>query len=114
CHTNHCPTGVATQDKLLQRGLVVTDKTERVYHFHRNTIRALAEVVGAAGLEKPADLLPCHIYHRVSATRSLPADEVYDLLPTGALLKNPETTHLAVDWARANANTFAPNMGTHI
>ncbi|VAV92204.1 Ferredoxin-dependent glutamate synthase, partial [hydrothermal vent metagenome] len=41
CHTNHCPTGVATQDKLLQRGLVVTDKTERVYHFHRNTIRAL-------------------------------------------------------------------------
>lgn len=110
CHTNHCPTGIATQDKLLQRGLVVTDKADRVYHFQHNTIRALAEVVGAAGLSHPAQLQPHHLYHRVSATRALPADEVYDLLDKDELLAHPEKTSLAVDWARADTNSFAPNM----
>jgi hypothetical protein len=37
CHTNKCPTGVATQDPLRQRALVVPDKAERVASFHRNT-----------------------------------------------------------------------------
>ncbi|PHR57618.1 MAG: FMN-binding glutamate synthase family protein [Robiginitomaculum sp.] len=109
CHTNHCPTGIATQDKLLQRGLVVTDKAERVYHFHHNTIRALAEVVGAAGLSHPSELQPCHLFHRVSATRALPADEVYDLLEDGILLDKPQNTDLAKDWARANSASFAAN-----
>jgi glutamate synthase domain-containing protein 2 len=111
CHTNHCPTGIATQDKLLQRGLVVTDKADRVFHFHENTVRALAEVVGAAGLTHPSELRPHHIYHRVSATRALPADEVYDLLADGDLLKNPHKTPLAIDWARADAATFACKEG---
>ena len=50
CHTDHCPTGVATQDPLRQRALVVPDKAERVRRFHDNTLVALAELVGAAGL----------------------------------------------------------------
>jgi hypothetical protein len=29
CHTNRCPTGVATQDKLRQRALVVPDKVPK-------------------------------------------------------------------------------------
>src|SRR5690606_17767158 len=45
CHTNRCPTGVATQDPLRQRALVVPDKAERVYHFHRNTLQALSEML---------------------------------------------------------------------
>ena len=49
CHNNTCPTGIATTDKGRQRGLVVSDKAERVYQFHRNTLKALMEVVGAAG-----------------------------------------------------------------
>ncbi|HIK66113.1 MAG TPA: FMN-binding glutamate synthase family protein, partial [Henriciella marina] len=53
CHNNTCPTGIATTDKGRQRGLVVSDKAERVYNFHRNTIKALMEVVGAAGCEHP-------------------------------------------------------------
>jgi len=38
CHTNHCPVGVTTQDKLRQRALVVADKAPRVANFHRNTM----------------------------------------------------------------------------
>ena len=50
CHTNHCPTGVATQDPARQKALVVPDKAERVYNFHKNTLKALGDMSGAAGL----------------------------------------------------------------
>ncbi len=49
CNNNKCPTGVATQDKMLMKGLVVTDKSERVYHFHKNTLHAANELLAAAG-----------------------------------------------------------------
>ena len=35
CHTDHCPTGVATQDQRRQKALVVPDKAERVRRFPR-------------------------------------------------------------------------------
>ena len=49
CNNNACPTGVATQDKMLMKGLVVTDKAERVYYFHKNTLHAANELLAAAG-----------------------------------------------------------------
>lgn len=51
CNSNDCPAGVATQNKKLMKGLVVTDKKERVYYFHRNTIHAVMELMGAAGIK---------------------------------------------------------------
>lgn len=50
CNNNECPTGVATQDKMLVKGLVVTDKAERVYNFHKNTLHAVLELLAACGL----------------------------------------------------------------
>ena len=44
CHTDRCPTGVATQDRVRQRALVVPDKAERVYNFHHATLEALADL----------------------------------------------------------------------
>ena len=64
CHTNHCPTGVATQSSLRQRALVVADKAPRVANFHRNTLRALAELLGSAGLGHPDQLKPWHLQIR--------------------------------------------------
>lgn len=49
CNTNECPTGVATQNASLTKGLVVTDKSERVYNFHKNTVHAVQELLGATG-----------------------------------------------------------------
>ena len=60
CHTDRCPTGVATQDPIRQRALVVPDKAQRVFNFHRSTIEALAEVIAAAGLDHPSELQPWH------------------------------------------------------
>jgi glutamate synthase domain-containing protein 2 len=51
CNTNQCPTGVATQDPALVKGLVVSDKAERAYQFHYNTIYAVMELLAACGKE---------------------------------------------------------------
>lgn len=107
CHNNSCPTGIATSKESLQRGIVVTDKAERVYHFHKNTVAALMEVVGAAGCNHPSELTPRHIMHRVTEDRARTADKAYQLLEAGELLSRPETTHLRREWAMAQAHTFA-------
>ncbi|CAD5255699.1 MULTISPECIES: FMN-binding glutamate synthase family protein [unclassified Imperialibacter] len=56
CNTNDCPTGVATQDGELVKGLVVTDKAERVYNFHHNTIEAVLELLGACGCKHTEEI----------------------------------------------------------
>lgn len=49
CDTNKCPTGVATQDRMLMKGLVVEDKKDRVYHYQKNTVKAALELLAASG-----------------------------------------------------------------
>ena len=66
CNNNHCPTGVATQDKMLIKGLDVTDKSERVYHFHKNTLHTCNELLAAAGRED---------YSEVDASMFMRGDE---------------------------------------
>lgn len=56
CNTNECPTGVATQNTGLVKGLVVTEKSERVYNFHKNTVHAVKELVGASGHSHTSEL----------------------------------------------------------
>ena len=67
CHTGHCPTGVTTQDPVRQQALVVGDKAERVFRFHDETLKALHELVQAAGLTHPREIRAHHIVRRVSA-----------------------------------------------
>src|SRR5690606_39070740 len=66
CHTGRCPTGVTTQDPRRQQALVVSDKSVRVANYHKNTLKALAELLGAAGLTYPNELRPHHIARRIS------------------------------------------------
>ena len=108
CHTNTCPTGIATSDPGRQRGLVVNEKATRVHHFHKNTVHALMEVVGAAGCCHPSELTPRHIMHRVTEDIAKPADRAYRLVETGELIDAPERTHLKREWAMAQAASFAP------
>ncbi|MCE7057514.1 FMN-binding glutamate synthase family protein [Algoriphagus sp. AGSA1] len=56
CNTNECPTGVATQKANLVGGLVITDKAERVYNFHKNTVHAVQELLGACGHKHTSEL----------------------------------------------------------
>ena len=63
CNNNECPTGVATQNKMLMKGLVVTDKSERVFNFHKNTLHAANELLAAAG-KKSFDEVGIDIFMR--------------------------------------------------
>ena len=78
CNTNSCPVGVATQKAELYKGLDVTDKTERAYNFHHNTIKAFVELLSAAGLKQPSDIKRHHILRRVSPTKISNYAELYD------------------------------------
>lgn len=53
CHTNRCPTGVATQNRWLQAGINVTNKAERVKYYFSNFKKELLEMTHAAGYEHP-------------------------------------------------------------
>jgi glutamate synthase domain-containing protein 2 len=108
CHTNRCPTGIATQDPLRQRAVVVPLKAERVANFHRNTLRAVADVLGAAGLSHPRELTPRHLQFRREDGKVIHGDEVHPPLKAGSLVDGSETGPLAREWARAQAVTFAP------
>jgi glutamate synthase domain-containing protein 2 len=57
CHTDTCPTGVATQSPARQRGLVVPEKAERVARFQKATLDALHDIVVAAGLSSPDEFI---------------------------------------------------------
>lgn len=108
CHTGECPTGVATQDPLRQRAIVVPDKAERVASFQRNTLHALAELVAAAGLSHPADLMPHHFLRRASSDRVISLAEQYEQLRPGQLLADPASSpHFAEAWALSRADSFA-------
>ena len=47
---------MATQDGELVKGLVVSDKAERVYNFHHNTIEAVLELLGACGCKHTEEI----------------------------------------------------------
>jgi glutamate synthase domain-containing protein 2 len=110
CHTNHCPVGVATQDPIRQRALDVGHKSERVARFHRNTLKALGEMTGAAGLDNPSEFLPRHLMLRQGDKSVVQGDQVYGYLPNGYLLDkdSPDYNGNRTRWARAQASSFVP------
>jgi len=110
CHTGRCPTGVATQDPIRARALVVEDKRVRVANFHDATLRGLAELVAAAGLEHPNEIRPIHFSHRISSTEVVSFAELYPPLEPGELLSGTQDARFAQAWALAQAATFAPKV----
>jgi len=111
CHTGKCPTGVATQDPLRQRGLVVADKAERVQRFHAQTLKALQSLLAAAGLSHPDELGPEHIIRRVSPFQVRSMALNYRWVERGALLDGiPEHAVFQRFWPLARPDTFAPGQ----
>lgn len=53
CHTGHCPTGVATQNRWLVRGLDPSDKATRLAAYVITLRRELLRLSRAAGVEHP-------------------------------------------------------------
>ena len=112
CQSGLCPTGVTTQDPVRQKALVVGDKAPRVAHFHGNTLKALREIIEAAGLNDPGELGPDHILRRIGVHRVAPLSEILPTVKPGQLLG---VTHDSVHdlpphyqryWFSASAESF--------
>ncbi|MBK1658518.1 FMN-binding glutamate synthase family protein [Paracraurococcus ruber] len=108
CHTDRCPTGVATQDPTRARALDVPDKATRVVQFHEATLEALAELVAAAGLEHPGQFRLEHFRRRVSAQDVRCFSELYPRLAPGALLRGATDPRFTPYWDMADPHSFQP------
>jgi glutamate synthase domain-containing protein 2 len=107
CHTGRCPTGVATQDKVRQRAIHIGDKSQRVANFHRETVKALAELIAAAGLDHPSELRPYHFMRRTGPDRIVSFSELYRFLEPGELLFGTNHSLFREAWDVATADSFA-------
>ena len=107
CNTNQCPVGVATQDPKRARALNVPDKTERAYRYQKATVAEAQRLIASMGLHSPADVTPHHLVRRVDHQTSRSYAELYQWLEPGQLLAQPPEGW-AIDWARANPDSFAP------
>jgi len=54
CHTDHCPTGVATQNRWLTRGLVPDDKAPRLGNYVVMLRKEIVEIARACGVPHPS------------------------------------------------------------
>lgn len=61
CHANTCPAGVTTHNPRLQRGLVVTDKAERVANYCRNMNKEIDMIAHSCGLRQAREFRREHV-----------------------------------------------------
>ena len=118
CNTGFCPTGVTTQDPVRQKALVVPNKADRVFNFHRETLKTLKELVEAAGLHHPGEIDAPHIVRRINKNEVRLLSFLLPEMPAGLLL-NSETIDPALNlprvfgmyWHKSQASSFAAIKG---
>ena len=108
CNTNKCPTGVATQDPKLAKGLNVEDKYERVYRFHEKTIHALMDILSSTGHVRTSELNRTHIFRRVDQCNIARYDEIFPLVKTGSFLTDDVPDRFKLHLKEANSESFMP------
>jgi glutamate synthase domain-containing protein 2 len=111
CNKNNCPTGITTQDPELVAGLAVSDKKVRVANFHRETLKSLMELIGAAGLNGVEEISRHLIHRRISPQVVKTYDEIYPYIGKGSLLYADSTPErYRRDMAIADAYSFLPKF----
>lgn len=104
CNKNTCPTGVATQDPSLMKGLVIEDKKVRVANFHKHTVESFVELCAASGIDNPRKLNRHQINRRVFMNEVRTFEEIYPSIPTGSLRSGqvPETYRMSYEHSSAD------------
>ena len=107
CHNNTCPTGVATQDPNLVKGLVPEEKSVRVYRFQHETVKSAMDLMASAGIRHPDDVDRTVVSRRVDTTKIETYYETYPELDKGCLLdENSVPKSLLFFWKKATAERF--------
>jgi glutamate synthase domain-containing protein 2 len=106
CNKNTCPTGVATQDPELVKGLVVDDKKVRVANFHKNTIESFVELLAASGIDNPRKLNRHQINRRIFMDLVQTFEEIYPSVPVGAMVNGQIPERYIHSYESASAEKF--------
>ncbi len=106
CNTDHCPTGVATQDPARYQNLDVEGKSQRVKNFQHEMVENLVELLAAAGLEKLSELGPEHINRRVSGTIVKTYKQLYPFVTPNCLCKPSVPENWQEAWESASAEQW--------
>lgn len=109
CNTNTCPTGVATQDPKLYKGLNVEHKSTRVAMFHKKTILAMVDILSSTGHSSTEKLNRTHIFRRVDQQTVMRYDEIFPLIEPGSFLNEDSAPRAyQLHLKEACASTFKP------
>ena len=84
CHTNKCPSGVATQSKWLQNGIDPTLKSQRLAQYFKTFRKEFIEITHAAGYEHPCEFKMSDIEINVddhTLSKELNRTYMYDKTP---------------------------------
>ncbi|NMH26042.1 FMN-binding glutamate synthase family protein [Flavobacterium solisilvae] len=107
CHANTCPTGVATQNPDLTKGLVPQEKSVRVANFQHETIKNAMELMASAGLKHPDDVTRDVVSTRVERNVVETFAQTFPELETGCLLnENTVPKEFLYFWKKANSEKF--------
>ena len=87
CNSNICPTGIATQNKNLEKGINVNLKTIRVANFQKETVKSAVEILAAMGLCHSEELNRTMLFQWSGENnRSMTLDEIYPTIKEGSFL----------------------------
>ncbi len=84
CNTNHCPSGVATHDPWLERGLVVKEKIPRVAHYHNAVLYEFCSLLHACGYSHPSEFQRNDIMQVIDHHKIVSMDEIVPQPPKQA------------------------------
>jgi glutamate synthase domain-containing protein 2 len=94
CHTDTCPTGVATQNAWLTRGLDPTLKSVRAANYIETLRRDLMKVAEACGVEHPGLISTDAVEILDGRTASTPLREVYEYQPHWGMPSAADQAHI--------------------
>ena len=115
CHTDRCPTGVATQNAWLSRGLDPALKSVRAANYVKTLRRDLLKVSEACGVEHPALIDADDVELLDAATSARPLRELFGYRPDwGRPVASDRETIIALMTATAPTGDSAPESATAV
>ena len=109
CNKNICPTGVATQNPELIKGLDPANKALRVARYHKETVNSTIDLLSATGHMSMDGISRYDINRRISQIDVKRFDEIYPIVDSGAFINGNIPERFKVEFNLANENTFKPS-----
>lgn len=87
CHLNSCPTGIATHNRWLTRGLDPKDKSVRVCHYVKNMNYEVGTICHSCGVFEPRELKRHHVRIVSEHGTSVSFEEIHPYKESGIKMK---------------------------